>query len=80
MPKYDTRCSACDHVYEHTRKSNEPVPACPECGGKSTVIWLAVNVLDKAKDPYDLLNGPIPSSRAIKSFANDRRKGGKDTV
>ena len=80
MPKYDTRCGTCDHIFEHTRKSSAPVPACPNCGNTATVIWLSTPSIDRAKDPYDLLDGPIPSSRAIKSFANDRRKGGKDTV
>ncbi len=80
MSKFDTRCEVCDHTFEHTRPWDQPVPPCPECGGQSHVIWKSINLLDKAKDPYDLLDGPIPSSKPIKSFAHDRRKGGKDTV
>jgi hypothetical protein len=37
-------------------------------------------ILGFEKKPYDLLDGPIPGAKRIKSFANDRRKGGKDTT
>jgi hypothetical protein len=36
----------------------------------------------KTKDPFDLvgMGQKVPDARKIKSFANDRRKGGKDTT
>lgn len=42
----------------------------------------AVKGIDRAKDPFDLIgaSAKIPSAKAIKSFAHDRRKGGKDTT
>ena len=80
MPKYDARCETCDHVFEEERPWNAPVRPCPECAGRSHVIWKRIGVLDKAKDPYDSLDGPIPQAQPIKSFAHDRRKKGKDTV
>ncbi len=80
MLKYDARCEDCDLVFEEQRSWDTPVRPCPDCGGRSHVIWRSINLLDKAKDPYDLLDGPIPSSKPIKSFAHDRRQGGKDTV
>lgn len=57
MPKYDTRCSACKHEEEIIRRGTEPNPPCSVCGAETVVYWKSVPVLDKAKDPYDLLSG-----------------------
>ena len=81
MPKYDARCKDCDNLFEEERPWQADVADCPSCGSTNTrTVWTRVLLLDKAKDPYDYLDGPIPSSRQIKSFGNDRRKGGKDTT
>lgn len=77
---YDARCTQCGHDYEEKRHWSDPVSDCPLCGGIGVTIWKSVPILDKAKDPYDYLDGPIPDPKPIKSFANDRRKGGKDTT
>ena len=80
MNLYDARCTSCDHVFEERRGASDPVRSCPLCGAKSVTIWRSVPLLDRAKDPYDYLDGPIPSPKPIKSFANDRRNKGKDTT
>lgn len=84
MPLYDYRCEKCDHLWEQVVPASEVkdfAPECPECHSFFTnLVWTKVPVLDKAKDPYDYLHGYRPSSKPVKSFANDRRKGGKDTT
>jgi putative FmdB family regulatory protein len=84
MPLYDFRCEACSHEFEYRMKYEELKhygPECPACGSHFTKhVWLAGPSVDKAKDPFDLLDGPIPDSKPIRSYANDRRKGGKDTT
>lgn len=80
MPVYDAKCDTCEHEFEERRKSQDEVGHCPICGNTAHTIWTMVPILDKAKDPYDLLDGRIPDSRPIKSFANDKRRGGKNTV
>ena len=80
MPLYDQECDHCGHNFEERRPWDDTPADCPECRGPSHTIWKTVPMLDKAKDPYDLLHGPIPDSKPIKSFANDKRKGGKDTI
>lgn len=81
MATYDARCDSCGFKYEEIRKPNDPVSTCPMCNSSGHTIWTTVPILDKAKDPYDLISsGTIPDSKPIKSFAKDHRKGGKDTV
>lgn len=81
MAKYDARCKECDHEFEEFRKWSEPCSPCPQCKSNNTVtIWKTVPILDKACDPYDKLDRVIPDSKPIKSYANDRRRGGKDTT
>lgn len=57
MPKYDHRCKDCGHEFEVIRKSHEIVN-CPKCSAEDVpVFWRTVPILEKAKDPYDLLDG-----------------------
>ena len=84
MPLYDFRCEKCASTFEermpYEQLKSHP-PECPECGSNFTKqVWLTAPRSDRAKDPYDYLDGPIPSPKKVKSFANDRRKGGKDTT
>ena len=79
MPLYDCRCNKCRNEFEYMGPSHTAPGPCIKCNSDDTrIIWKTVPILDKAKDPYDYLDGPIPDSKPIKSFANDRRKGGKD--
>lgn len=80
MPIYDTRCNECEYEYTVNRKWDADPAACPLCGGTGKTIWKSAPILDRAKDPYDYLNGRIPAPKKIKSFAKDKRKGGKNTV
>ena len=84
MPTYDIKCEKCEHIFEAriaSAKFSAHLPECPECTSNFTkIVWLTMPSIDRAKDPYDYLDGPIPSSRKVKSFANDKRVGGKDTT
>ncbi len=80
MPKFDIRCLnlKCEHQAE-VFKAYAAKAECSQCGGEC--ITLMPNVLGIhgfGKQPYDYLDGPVPDSKPIKSFAHDRRKGGKD--
>ena len=79
-PLWDEQCDKCQHVWEVRKNFNDPTSACPRCGSDFTHTLLSPGIpYLKAKDPYDLLDGRIPS-KPIKSYANDKRKGGKDTT
>jgi len=83
MPVYDAKCNKCEHVYEYRGPSHQAPGTCTACGSDDTrIVWLSGSFpnTDTAKDPYDYLHGRIPDSKPIKSFANDRRRGGKDTT
>lgn len=79
-PLFDCKCGQCGEVWEERKPYSEPAGECPKCGSYDTRTLLGSSVLRKAKDPYDYLDGRIPDSKPIKSFANDRRRGGKDTT
>ena len=72
MPKYDTRCVECSHEEEIWRYADMPNPKCTRCNGETVVIWKTVPVLDKAKDPYDLLDGKGQSGGGKKIFSGPK--------
>ena len=72
MPSYDVRCTACKHEESIIRKSSEANPICSECGGTMVTIWKTVPILDKAKDPYDLLDGKGQSGGGKKIFSGPK--------
>ncbi len=84
MPVFDVRCldPQCGEVTEVFKAFRDAYP-CPVCKHPHTkTLMPLMRDQHKAKDPFDLV-GPgarIPDSRPIKSFANDKRKGGKDTT
>ena len=82
MGLYDGRCKECNHTYEWRGPSYLAPGECPACGSDDTkIVWLGQTPsIDRAKDPYEYLDGRIPESKPIKSFSNDKRKGGKDTT
>ena len=82
MPLYDFKCRDCNHIWEVRQSSEAEPPPCPECTKRNVHIYWGRGFpsIDKAKDPYDYLDGRIPDPKPIKSFANDHRKGGKDTT
>ncbi len=80
MPLFDVRCDNCQHVWEESKLYSAPASECPVCGSHFSTTLMPRIKHFKAKDPYDLLHGHIPATKQVKSFANDRRKGGKDTT
>ena len=82
MGVWDARCNVCGTDYEFRGPSYKSPGECIACGSDDTrIVWLhGFPSVDRAKDPYDYLDGHIPDPKPIKSFANDKRKGGKDTT
>lgn len=77
MPKFDVRCNECNHRAEVSKAYHDPLE-CSECGGETTTLMPGVKGIHGfGKQPYDYLDGPVPEPKKIKSFANDRRKGGR---
>lgn len=73
MPSYDVRCTACKHEETIVRKADESNGVCPVCGCvERTVFWRTVPILDKAKDPYDLLDGKGQSGGGKKIFSGPK--------
>ena len=72
MPKYDTRCVKCGHEEEIWRYSDMPNPPCVVCSAETATFWRTVPVLDKAKDPYDLLDGKGQSGGGKKIFSGPK--------
>jgi len=77
MILYDFRCEQCDHMWEEKIPMYEFAPECVKCGSNFThKIHTKLNTV-KQYEAYDALDRTIPDTKKIKSFANDRRKGGK---
>ena len=81
--KYDKRCNECGYTFEYEGPVVHNSPECEGCGSLDTkTVWLPGGMpnYERVKEPYDNLHGRIPDSKRIKSFAKDRRRGGKDTT
>ena len=78
----DVKCDECLHVFEDTIPLvGVPVATCPCCGSGFTKRIPSTFKSGLAKDPYDYLDTFRDySTKPIKSFAKDKRKGGKDTT
>ena len=77
MPKFDVKCNVCDLVIEVTKDFHATL-ACEVCGNEMLTLMPGVKGIHGfGKQPYDYLDGPVPEPKKIKSFANDRRKGGR---
>ena len=64
--KYDVRCESCRFEWEVERRAEEPNPVCSQCGHTTVnTIWKSVPILEKAKDPYALLDGKIPGKKIV---------------
>ena len=80
MPVFDCKCERCENIWEEVKKYEDPAPECPACGSNFTRTLLGAPFVPRCKTPYDMLEGYRPDSgKQIKSFANDKRKGGKAT-
>ena len=79
MPIYDVKCNKCNLVYEVLEKYDSPPRKCKGCGTAFVLRLPSFPNFARQHDPYDALDRSIPG-KPIKSFGNDRRKGGKDTT
>lgn len=79
MPIYDVECNDCSNVFEVLQKYGEQAPRCGTCFSTDTQIRISCPNIAREHDPYDALDKGMPG-KSIKSFGNDRRKGGKDTT
>lgn len=80
MALFDVRCNECGEVWEAAKKYDNPIE-CPLCSSWNTkTLMPLMKPSFKAKDPYDMIGDNTGATKKIKSFANDRRKGGKDTT
>lgn len=78
MPVFDIRCLGCNQVTEVWKRFDEPY-TCPVCGcGETKTLPPAVKGLPVETDPFEQRIGD--TNKPIKSFANDKRRGGKDTT
>ncbi|MBT8450109.1 MAG: hypothetical protein KJO69_10490 [Gammaproteobacteria bacterium] len=80
---FDVRCDRCGNTFEEHKEFKDPEPDCPRCGSSFTrTILSGFQTKIRAKDPYEYIDGyvPDPKQKSVKSFANDRRRGGKNTV
>jgi len=80
MPMFNMRCNQCGHEWEAS-KAYEAKVSCPECDSLDTVTLLTGFNYTRVKSPMDLVHKSmsLPSAKKIRSFGNDRRRGGKDT-
>lgn len=80
MPIFDVKCEQCGEV-EEVLKAYAAKYKCKKCGGDTKHLVSAPKAfLGFDYRPYDALDRRIPDTKPIKSFANDKRKGGKDTT
>jgi hypothetical protein len=82
MPVFDVRCSnqSCAKV-EEVSKAFEADHRCQHCGCSTKTLMPRMNTVWKDNsNPFDMVdeNMSLPDTKKIKSFGNDRRKGGKD--
>jgi len=75
MPTFDQRCLECNHEWVVYKAYDDPA-TCPECRGTMTKTLMPRVRGSLSDNPTKVGNVDKP----IKSFANDRRKGGKDTT
>jgi putative FmdB family regulatory protein len=63
MPTYQYACSACNHEFELVQSfSDEPVTACPECGGEVRKVYANVGVVFKGTGFYKTDSRTAPKS------------------
>jgi len=77
MPYFDYHCNVCCHEWEWLGKWADRPPLCEKCKA------LNIERLPSYPSKVQHREGEILPSltgRPVKSFANDRRKGGKDTT
>ena len=81
MPLFDVRCMDCQHEWE-VSKAYDEAAICPECRSTITRTLLGATKVNLNRLPMDDIHKSmsLPGAKKIRSFANDKRKGGKDTT
>jgi len=79
MPLFDVECDKCGLVWEVIKKYETFAPECPKCGSNFTRTLMPLMKHRPARSVDDMLHNRPPDSKPTKSFAHDRRRGGKDT-
>lgn len=81
MPMFDMRCDVCQHKWEASKAYQEQVD-CPVCQAVETKTLLGGTSFTRVKDPMDRISKSmsLPSAKKIRSYGNDKRRGGKDTT
>lgn len=81
MPVFDVRCEKCDVVVEVSKAYDEE-HLCTVCSTPTKTLMPRMKGPSwrVEQDPFDAVDKgmQLPDGKKIKSFANDRRKGGKD--
>jgi putative FmdB family regulatory protein len=82
MPIYEYQCPKCNQLWDVLCRFEDQPPSCPSCGNPKTTRKISPpkGIHGGDYNPFDALSRSIPDGKRIKSFANDRRKGGKDTT
>ncbi len=81
MPIYGYRCSNCGHEFEiQQRMSDEPLQACPKCGGKLTKMLYPAGVIFKGSGFYSTdYKGSGQSASSNGSSSSDDAKSDAKT-
>lgn len=77
-PLFDVQCNNCGHVWEERKRFDDPA-RCPKCNMIWTTTMMPLMKHKKAKSVDDMLHDRPPDPKPVKSFAHDRRRGGRDT-
>jgi putative FmdB family regulatory protein len=69
MPIYEYECKACNRSFERLQHfSDEPVKACPECGGPVQRVIQPVGIIFKGSGFYATDNRQLPAKEAAKEL------------
>jgi hypothetical protein len=83
MPVFDVRCNnpSCGLV-EEVSKAYEAEHPCSKCQSTTKTLMPYLRTGYKDQDPFAQVDGSmsLPDPKPIRSFASDKRKGGKDTT
>ncbi len=74
MPTYEYACTSCGHRFEaHQSFSDEPLTACPECGGTLRKVFGSVGIVLKGPGFYrtDSRNGSSTSRPSKEAASKD---------
>lgn len=72
MPIYEYECEMCGSRFERFQHfSDEPVQACPDCGGSVTRVIQPVGIIFKGSGFYVTDNRQVPAKETSKELPSD---------